>query len=240
MSISHARLDRFISEYCNVSRRAVRLMLAQKRIKVDDKYISDIGLIIHKFSHIELDGKTIQKNEAYYYMLHKPVGVVCATKDSQHKTVLDLIEHPEKASFHIVGRLDLNTSGLVLLTNDSRWSERLMSPESKVAKHYEVTLENAIETEQTQQYIDAFSKGMYFDYEDITTLPATLTVIEPHKVEVMLHEGKYHQIKRMFGRFRNPVKALHRSAVGKLTLDDSLPLGEGRLLTEEEIVTIFD
>jgi 16S rRNA pseudouridine516 synthase len=214
-------------------------MLAQKRIVIDGKVVNDIALIINKFSHIQLDGETLQKHQAHYFMLHKPVGVVCATVDNQHKTVIDLLDHPSKDDLHIVGRLDLNTSGLVLLTNDSRWSERLMSPEHKVAKKYLVQLEHAISKEQQQNYINAFSQGMYFKFEDITTLPADLMIIDEYNVEVKLFEGKYHQIKRMFGRFQNPVIGLHRESVGSLVLDDELAVGESRSLTSDEINNIF-
>jgi 16S rRNA pseudouridine516 synthase len=240
MSISHTRLDRFIGEHLHISRRDVRLMLAQKRISVDGQAVNEIGFIINKFSHVQLDGETLQDNQAYYLMLHKPVGVVSATVDSQHRTVIDLLKHPAKNELHIVGRLDLNTSGLVLLTNDSRWSERLMSPEHKVAKKYLVSVEHPISQEQEQSYIDAFANGMYFQYEDITTMPAGLKVIDPHHLEVQLFEGKYHQIKRMFGRFQNPVIGLHRKSVGALELEAELAVGESRLLTHDEVINIFN
>ena len=240
MSISHTRLDRFIGEYCQISRRNVRLMLAQKRLLVDGEVVDDIGLIINKFSHIQLDGKTLQQHQAYYIMLYKPIGVVCATVDKQHKTVIDLLDHPSKYELHIVGRLDLNTSGLVLLTNDSRWSEKLMSPEHKVAKKYRVKLEQAISKSQEKNYVDAFQQGMYFKFEDITTLPASLTIIDEYNVEIQLFEGKYHQIKRMFGRFQNPVVGLHRTSVGSLVLDEKLAPSESRLLTDDEVKHIFN
>jgi 16S rRNA pseudouridine516 synthase len=164
-------------------------------------------------------------------MLHKPVGVVCATKDNKHKTVIDLLGSiltpDEKASLHLVGRLDLNTSGLVLLTNDSRWSEQLTSPKSKVAKHYLVTLKNPLSNE----YIDAFAKGMYFAFENITTKPVTLKIISQYQAEVILMEGRYHQIKRMFGRFKNPVVALHRKSIGEYVLDERLKEGECQFLS---------
>ncbi|MDO6447190.1 16S rRNA pseudouridine(516) synthase [Colwellia sp. 1_MG-2023] len=240
MSISHTRLDRFIGEHLQISRRDVRLMLAQRRISVDGQAVNEIGFIINKFSHVQLDGETLQNHQAYYVMLHKPVGVVSATVDAQHRTVIDLLSHPAKNELHIVGRLDLNTSGLVLLTNDSRWSERLMSPEHKVAKKYLVTVEHPISKEQERDYIDAFAKGMYFQYEDITTMPASLMMIDPHLLEVQLFEGKYHQIKRMFGRFQNPVIGLHRKSVGALELDAELAVGESRMLTSEEVSSIFN
>ena len=230
MSISRARLDRFISEKCQINRKKVRLLLAQKRVVVDGIIATDIGQPIDKFSVISLDNKIIQQNVALYIMLHKPVGVVCATRDDKHKTVIDLLDEQltpeEKASLHIVGRLDLNTSGLVLLTNDSRWSEQLTSPKSKVAKHYLVTLKNPL----CSEYIQAFAKGMYFAYEDITTKPVTLNIINEYQAEVVLTEGRYHQIKRMFGRFENPVIALHRASIGDFILDENLKEGESQFL----------
>lgn len=252
MSLSTGRLDRFISEYCNISRRAVRLMLAKKRICVDGRISDDIGQLIDRFSKVTLDGDVLQENEALYIMLHKPIGVVSATIDKQHKTVIDLLDEQnlltkqllaEKANLHIVGRLDLNTSGLLLLTNDSRWSERLTSPEHKVEKCYQVRLENPLH----EEYVQAFANGMYFEFENITTRPAKLSILANQKseqgnefiAEVKLIEGRYHQVKRMFGRFQNPVIGLHRSAIGDLCLDEKLAVGESRFLTKEEVLAIF-
>ncbi|MGL1958038.1 MAG: pseudouridine synthase [Colwellia sp.] len=224
MSISRSRLDRFISQQSNLPRKAVRLLLAQKRILVDGIVAENIAQPIDKFSHIQLDDEILQANKPTYIMLHKPVGVVCATKDKQHKTVIDLLHCQHKDDLHIVGRLDLNTSGLVLLTNDSRWSEQLTSPQHKVEKRYLVTLKNPL----TAEYIDAFAQGMYFDYEKITTQPVKLTILSTYQAEVILTEGRYHQIKRMFGRFRNPVMALHRIAIGSFVLDNTLKVGESK------------
>ena len=232
--MQRGRLDKFISKRLNVSRRDVRLMLAQQRIVVDGAIANDIGQQIDKFSLITFDNKVLQEQQANYIMLPKPVGVVSATKDEKHKTVIDLINLPEKGSLHIVGRLDLNTSGLVLLTNDSRWSERLTLPESKVEKIYQVTLEKPL----TEHYIDAFSKGMYFAFEDITTKPAKLEILSEFVARVSLIEGRYHQIKRMFGRFDNKVIKLHRQQIGNLLLDSCLQAGQSRPLTQEEMLKI--
>lgn len=230
MAIGRGRLDRFISEKCQINRKNVRLLLAQKRVSVDGVIALGVAQAINTFSIIKLDGKILQENRALYIMLHKPVGVVCATKDDKHKTVIDLVDlnltQSEMKSLHIVGRLDLNTSGLVLLTNDSRWSEQLTSPINKVVKHYIVTLNKPIEHE----YIDAFDKGMYFPYEDITTKPVKLNILSRYTAEVFLTEGRYHQIKRMFGRFDNPVIALHRVSIGKYILNEKLGVGESELI----------
>ena len=238
MAINTARLDRLISDLCQVNRKKVRLILAQKRVYVDGVLATDIAQLVDQFSHVVMDDEVLQANQTHYIMLNKPVGVVCATKDEKHKTVIDLLvgqyEQEILDNLHIVGRLDLNTSGLVLLTNDSRWSERLTSPEHKVSKCYRVTLENAL----TPDYIDAFTNGMYFPYENITTKSATLLIVSQFEAQVTLTEGRYHQIKRMFGRFRNPVVALHRDSIGRLHLDGSLKEGESRALSISEVTSI--
>jgi len=215
-------------------------MLAQKRIIVDGRIASDTQQLIDEFSHVVLDDKVLQANTPSYIMMNKPVGVVSATKDEQHKTVIDLLadtnllSNADQANLHIVGRLDLNSSGLLLLTNDGRWSRRLTSPEKKITKLYRVTVENPI----TEDYIQAFAEGMYFAFEDITTRPVKLDIINEKVAELSLVEGRYHQIKRMFGRFRNPVLKLHRMAIGNLLLDADLAPGQSRMLDQDEVNNI--
>jgi len=233
MVSKRSRLDRFISKKLSIKRADIRLLLAQKRIQVDGKIATDTAQQIGQFNLITLDKKILQQHCAHYLMLHKPVGVVCATKDNQHKTVIDLIDdcYPP---LHIAGRLDLNTSGLVILTNDGKWSRSLSNPLSNIEKKYIVELEHAV----SDDYIKAFSEGMYFSYENITTKPAGLKITAEKTVIVTLTEGKYHQIKRMFGRFRNPVKKLHRSAIGELKLCSNLAPGQYRPLTEAEFLAL--
>jgi 16S rRNA pseudouridine516 synthase len=239
MQTKSFRIDRYVSKQLKINRRDIKLMLAQGRIIINGETIREVNTIVEEFDHVECDGVVLQNKTPLYIMLNKPIGVVSATKDEQHKTVVDLLEgysDNELESLHIVGRLDLNTSGLLLLTNDSYWSRKLMSPEEKVNKVYQVELENNL----TEDYVLAFNKGMYFFFEDITTQPAKLKIISSKVAEVILTEGKYHQIKRMFGRFRNPVLALHRRAVGHLSLDTHLTSGQSRKLTSEEVGAIFD
>jgi len=224
------RLDRFISKTIGVNLRAVKLMLAQGRISVDGITARDSNQIVNAFSRVLLDDQILQADTAVHLMLHKPVGVVSATRDARHKTVIDLLERADRDSFHIAGRLDLNSSGLLLLTNDGEWSRKLTSPENKVSKVYRVTLKNPL----NEEYVEAFAQGMYFSYEGITTRPATLRILSDYVAEVSLTEGRYHQIKRMFGRFRNPVLELHRSAIGMLQLDSALTPGESRELSAAE------
>ena len=230
MASKHARLDRYISQTLTINRRDVKPMLAQGRILIDGKTATDVDQRIGPFSHVRVDQKTLQNNQPVYIMLNKPKGVVSATKDKQHTTVIDLLNEKNTQNLHIVGRLDLNTSGLMLLTNDGTWSKALTSPVNKITKRYIVTLKNQID----ESYIQAFNDGMFFSYEGITTQPANLKIISEHTAEVTLTEGRYHQIKRMFGQFQNPVTALHRLSIGGITLDTTLKAGESRALNAKE------
>jgi 16S rRNA pseudouridine516 synthase len=236
-----SRLDRFLSAKLTINRGDVRLMLAKKQVMVNGVAATDIQQQIDLFTHVALvdqaggdSFKVLQDNQPQYWMMNKPIGVVSATTDEQHKTVIDLLPDVNVSDLHIAGRLDLNSSGLLLLTNDGRWSKALSEPEAGVSKCYRVRLKKPL----TEDYIQAFADGMYFSYEDITTRPVVLTIVSDYVAELRLVEGRYHQIKRMFGRFRNPVLALHRYAIGSLLLDDALTPGEYRGLTKQEVQTI--
>ena len=129
------RLDRFISQKTGVKRRDVRRLIAQQRLTINQAPAVSISQVVGQFDHITLDGQTLQHETPIYLMLHKPKGVVSATSDPQHKTVLDLLDK-QLPALHLAGRLDKNTSGLLLLTNDGAWSRRLTSPENKIRKPY--------------------------------------------------------------------------------------------------------
>ena len=212
----------------------MRLLLAQGRVEIDGERASDVGHIINAFSHVSVDGKISQNRVRRYLMLNKPAGVVSATVDIRHTTVIDLLSEDYRAELHIVGRLDFNSTGLVLLTNDGRWSQKISQPGGKLLKRYRVTVENPL----TPEYVSEFQRGMYFSYEDITTRPAELTILSDYSAEVGLVEGRYHQLKRMFGRFGNKVLSIHRIAVGPLHLDERLLAGKSRELTAVELAAI--
>ncbi|MDO3384484.1 pseudouridine synthase [Gilvimarinus sp. SDUM040013] len=227
------RLDRFISKYTEHSLSDVRLLVAQKRILVDGVAADSIRQRITKFTHVVLDEVCLNHNKPVYLMLNKPKGTVSATKDNKHTTVLDLIDHPQKAGLHIVGRLDFNTTGLVLLTNDGAWSRQVSLPATKLAKTYLVTLAQPL----SDEYVSVFAQGIYFAYENITTQPAGLEILDTYTARLSLVEGKYHQVKRMFGFFDNEVLTLNRTHVGTIALGD-LALGASRELTADEVKTL--
>ena len=233
MKSTTCRLDRFISQNSAFTRADTRVLIAQKRIVLDGQAAQSIQQQVTQFTHVLLDEQCLQDNRPVYLIFNKPKGVVSATQDLQHTTVLDLIEHPQKSELHIVGRLDLNTTGLVLLTNDGAWSRKISLPETQLAKVYEVKLSKPV----TDEYIRVFRQGIYFSYENITTQPADLEILSECRARLSLVEGKYHQVKRMFGFFQNEVLALHRASVGPLNLD-GLELGQSRALTEQELAAI--
>ena len=231
MSSCTHRLDRYLFARLGLARHAVKPLLAQGRILVDEAPAASADQQVDQFSRVVVDGTALPFVTPVYLKLHKPVGVLSATRDAQHTTVIELLEHPLRDTLHLVGRLDRGSSGLVLLTNDGRWSRALMAPESGVQKVYEVRVEKPL----TQAMVDAFAQGMHFEYEDIVTLPARLEILEDTLARVTLVEGRYHQIKRMFGRFRNPVLALHRVQIGVVTLPADLLPGRSCSLCAHEI-----
>lgn len=226
------RLDRFLSNLPRFSRKDVRLALLAGRVMVDGETIKDPLHDVREFSQITLDDETLQAGKpARYFMLHKPPGCVSATTDPQHPTVLDLLDEPDKHELHIAGRLDFNTSGLMLITNDGQWSRRLTQPATKLPKVYYVETEREI----GEHYLEKFAEGFYFAFENLTTLPAHLTLIGSRQARLSIVEGRYHQVKRMFGFFDNKVLRLHREIMGPLLLDPTLEPGQYRPLTPAEI-----
>lgn len=227
------KLDRLVARHEGMGRNAARRHIAAGRVAVDGETVTRNDHEVDRFRGVALDGVIIRPAEnALHILLHKPVGVVSATVDAGHRTVLDLIEHPEKHTLHIVGRLDRSTSGLVLLTNDGRWSKALMHPERKVPKVYRVETRDPIPAEAVR----AFAEGFYFHTEDLVTRPAELVVVSERVARLTLHEGRYHQVKRMFHRIGNRVTALHRESVGNIRLAEDLAPGAWRFLTKEEVL----
>ncbi|PZW94437.1 ribosomal small subunit pseudouridine synthase A [Pseudomonas sp. 478] len=229
------RIDRFLSNLPRFNRKQVRLLLVEKRVSIDGKIVSDPHAEVLEFSRVEVNDEVLQVGKpARYFMLHKPPGCVSATRDPQHPTVLDLIHEPDKEDLHIAGRLDFNTTGLMLITNDGSWSRRLTQPQTKLPKVYYVETEQEI----GPQYALKFTEGLYFAFEDLTTQPAELVLLGPKSARLSIIEGRYHQVKRMFGHFDNKVLRLHRESMGLLVLDSALKPGKYRALRTEEIQLI--
>lgn len=225
------KLDRLIAKHHSMGRSAAHRLIAAGRAQVNGQVVRDNAFEVDRFAQVRLDDVAVQAGErALYLMMHKPAGILSATSDAEHRTVIDLLDDPDKHTLHIAGRLDRATSGLVLLTNDGRWSKRLMEPDEKVPKVYWVDTQDPISPDA----VEAFARGFYFHTEDITTRPAELVIVAERRARLTLHEGRYHQVKRMFHRVQNRVVALHRESIGPICLPPDLPPGGWRELTAAE------
>ena len=226
------RLDQLIRKATGRSGRALREVLRTSDVRVNGALATSPGQPVGRFDHVELDGLIVQANTARYLALHKPAGVVSATTDPEHRTVIDLIGEPWREELHLAGRLDRFTTGLVILTNDSDFSEALTLPGRKVPKGYRVETNRAI----TPDAAAAIRTGMRFDKENVTTHPAQLELAGERSCNLTIFEGKHHQVKRMFARFDIKVEALHRFRIGEIWLEEEqLPPGSYRDLHPEEL-----
>ena len=222
-----ARVDRFISQALGYKKRHVQLLLAQRQVRLDDLVCLNGEQLMGQFSKLEVEGQLLRHQSPIYLMLYKPAGIVSATVDDKYTTVLDIV--PAKyRHLHIAGRLDMHSTGLLLLTNNGQWSRQITHPLTKLSKHYSVILAKPI----TQLQIDGFAKGIYFAFENLTTAPAQSIVSSTHSVQVILKEGRYHQIKRMFGHFGNPVLSIHRTQVGHIKLPTGWAPGDYRVVLD--------
>lgn len=225
------RLDKIISATGKKSRREVREMVRQGRVLVDGKPAHAADMKVDpQTAVILLDGEPLGYEKFTYVMLHKPAGVLTATEDRRQETVLDLLP-PElrRRALSPVGRLDKDTEGLLLLTNDGQLAHRLLSPKSHVDKVYYARVDGALEPGD----IAAFAAGMTLG-DGLECLPAGLEILSPTEALVTLREGKFHQIKRMLAARGKPVLYLKRLSMGRLRLDPALAPGAWRMLTEEE------
>ena len=225
------RLDKYLSQATGAPRSIVKRQIKCKNVEVNGQVTQDQGYKVATGDEVLLEGRVIQAPGPKYLMLNKPHGTVCATEDSEHPTVIDLLELENIRDLHPAGRLDIDTTGLVLITDDGQWSHRVTSPKRKCDKVYLVTTADPV----SDDYIARFAAGIELRNEDKPTLPATLEILSETEVRVTLQEGRYHQVKRMFAALGNKVTGLHREQIGTVALDDELEPGEYRFLTTDEV-----
>lgn len=229
------RLDKVISATGKKSRREVKDMVRQGRILVDGKIAAAADMKVDPLlAEILLDGEPLCYEKFTYIMLHKPAGVLSAVEDRKQKTVLDLLPSElQKRGLSPVGRLDKDTEGLLLLTNDGKLTHKLLSPKYHVDKVYYAKVDGCLERAD----IEAFAAGMTLG-DGLECLPAGLEILSDSEALVTLHEGKFHQVKRMLAARGKPVLYLKRLRMGPLYLDENLPCGAYRPLHEEEIKSL--
>lgn len=231
------RLDQFIATSSPLSRKEARRAIHASKVEVNGEVWKDTGKHLPAGAQVLLEGGQLTLQGERYIMLNKPAGIVSATQDSEHPTALDLLpaELTEVArNLHIAGRLDADTTGLLLLTTDGKWSHRVTSPRVECPKTYRVNLSTPI----LDSTINTLETGVMLHQDPKPTKPAQVKVLEPKLVELIISEGRYHQVKRMLAAAGNHVEALHRQRIGDIILDSALEPGDYRELTEKEIASI--
>lgn len=229
------RLDKLLANMGYGSRKEVKQLLKQKAVTVDGAYVKDAALHVDPEQQmVSVFEERVVYTEFVYLMMNKPPGVISATEDLRDETVIDLLE-PLQQHFQPfpVGRLDKDTEGLLLLTNDGVLAHNLLSPKKHVPKVYYAQIEGVV----TEEDVEKFANGVELD-DGYVTKPGKLVILksaQQSEIELMIQEGKFHQVKRMFEAVGKRVTYLKRISMGSLTLDENLALGEYRELTTEEL-----
>lgn len=230
------RLDKFVSHASGLSRKQVLIALRGGRVELNGEVVKKGALQLGDDDAVVLDGEPLSARETQYLILNKPEGVTSTTGDAPGRNVLDLIDDPHRDRLHVAGRLDRDTTGLLLLTDDGAWSHRVTAPRSHCIKVYRVEL--AVPLQAGVEKL--FAEGLMLNSEDKATLPAGLLRESDTVVRLALREGRYHQVKRMFGAVGNRVTALHRESIGALRVDELVAPGEYRQLDETEREAVFE
>lgn len=225
------RLDKYLTTIGIGSRSQSKQLIKKGKIKVNNEIINKPEFHVDENKDVvSFDDVNLEYHRFYYYMLNKPAGVISATEDFQCKTVMDIMDVTPKNGLFPVGRLDKDTEGLLLITNDGELSHCLLSPSKHVEKTYFVKTDGVIK----QEYVPLFKEGLDIG-EKKNTKPSNLYIINENSAYITITEGKYHQVKRMFKHFKLNVIYLKRISMGPLKLDENLAVGEYRLLYDNEI-----
>jgi len=224
------RLDKFICDCTELTRSQAGKVIRQGLVTVDQQLCKQPSTQVTATQQIELDGQLLQIIGLRYFVMHKPAGYVCSTDDPDHNTIFALMDEPMQSRLHTVGRLDLDTTGLLLITDDGQWSHQISSPKHECAKTYRAWLADPVDASA----IALFEEGVMLNGEKHPTKPAQLEIVTPEECLLTIHEGRYHQVKRMFAAIGNKVIKLHREQIGSFKLGDDLAEGEYRELTALE------
>lgn len=229
------RLDKLLSNFGFGTRSKIRLLVKAGAVKVDGKPVKDSGIQVDpENSVIDVDGEILNYRKYVYIMMNKPAGVISATEDYKQRTVLDILPEEFKCfDLFPAGRLDIDTEGLLLLTNDGQLAHEILSPKKHVPKRYYALIDGPV----GEEAVASFKAGVVLE-DGYKTMPAELFIVKAgqrSEIELVLHEGKFHQVKRMFEAIGRKVLYLKRIRMGGLELDPGLALGQCRELTPEEV-----
>ena len=233
------RLDKYLSDMGAGTRSELKKEIRKSGVTVDGVIVKDPGFSVCSSSHVVFRGSVVAYEEFVYYMLNKPADIISASEDELEPTVVDLISEPKRRDLFPVGRLDRDTEGLLLITNDGALSHRLLSPKHHVDKVYYARVSGIL----SDSDVELFRDGLVLT-DGLECLPADLKVLSVSEeeyiseAEITVREGKFHQVKRMFGSVGAEVIYLKRLSMGPLTLDPGLAPGEYRRLTPEELVSL--
>ena len=233
------RLDKYLSDMGAGTRSELKKEIRKSGAVVDGTIVKDPGFSVSESSAVVFRGSEVAYEEYVYYMLNKPAGIISASEDGREETVVDLISEPKRRDLFPVGRLDRDTEGLLLITNDGALSHRLLSPKHHVDKVYYVKVSGIL----TESDAELFRDGLVLT-DGLECLPADLEILSVSdddyvsEAEITIREGKFHQVKRMFASIGSEVIYLKRLSMGPISLDPDLAPGEYRRLTTEELTAL--
>lgn len=230
------RLDKFISKATELSRKEAKKVLHASEITVNDQVVKDGSLHVDELNdEVMWAGETLSVATGNrYILLYKPEGFECTLKPKEYPIVTELIAVPELTSLRIAGRLDVDTTGALILSDDGSWLHRVTSPKHQHEKVYELTLADPMGEAAQANAVEKIAQGILLEGDHEKTKPASLEFIDETHARLILTEGKYHQVKRMMAYFGNKVIELHRASIGGITLE-GLDKGDSRFLTEDEV-----
>ncbi|GGC64175.1 pseudouridine synthase [Marinobacter halophilus] len=228
------RLDQHIASSSELSRKDARRAVMGGRVSVNGTRCKSARAQVSEHDQVMLDDRLLTLPGDLYLMMNKPAGVISATRDSNQPTALDLLPADMARHVHIAGRLDKDTTGLLLLTSDGQWSHQITSPRRDCPKTYQIRLAEPLSEDARLR----LAQGVLLNGEDKPTQPARVVVSSETTIEMTIREGRYHQVKRMLAAVGNHVEALHRLSIGSIVLDDTLTPGQYRALTAEEVDSV--
>jgi 16S rRNA pseudouridine516 synthase len=227
--LSFMRLDKFICKSTELTKCEATLAINAGEVRVNDDVINNEATQVHENNQITLNGQRLKTRAFRYILMHKPAGTICSNIDEVYPSIFNHINVYNVSELHVAGRLDADTTGLVLITDDGRWSFNIITPNKLCEKVYRVGLRDPIADDAVLK----FEHGVQLQGEKQLTSPAKLKVISPNEVLLTITEGKFHQVKRMFAAVGNRVVSLHRENIGDICLD--VEVGQWRYLTTDEM-----